>query len=316
MSWRGKLIGGGIGSFLGPWGAIAGAAVGHFAVDRKGTSSPQQTLRLLAVTAAALEDCATRDGPLSSREDRTVRDILAELNLNLGTGLTAHELAYLVDDAARIDRGLTRLATMARRDPALARAATIWLWRVAVSDGAPTCEEEEGISAFARQAGLGADDARLAALWYARRACAPDTTRRAAACQALGVPLHADPATIRQAYRALSHTYHPDKHANLPDPIQALTSEKFAQIKAAYDTLALPLEEDQPADGWHVQSAASGRIEPAAANLAIHCLACRAPSRLPPDAARFAAARCPACQALLVFSRDQAQALWQCSPSH
>ena len=55
MNWRGKMIGGSIGSFLGPWGTLAGAAVGHVLVDRKeAQTAEKESLRLLAVTAGAL----------------------------------------------------------------------------------------------------------------------------------------------------------------------------------------------------------------------------------------------------------------------
>lgn len=301
MNWQGKMIGGSIGSFLGPWGALAGAAAGHFFVDRKAPSPEKQALRLLAVTAAALHELAGLDGRYTVKEDKAIRSILTELNRAVGTALAPHELAYLIDDAARIDRSLARLAAHVRENRDLARAATVWLWRVAVSDGDETPAEAECIGAFSRHAGLSDEEARHASLLYIRQSAAPQDRR--SACSVLGVPYHADEPQIKTAYRTLSQTYHPDKHAGLDPAIQALTSEKFAQIKSAYDLLC-----GKETGDWFAKEAASGRLVPAAAEAAVLCFLCGRKARLPvPE--HLASARCPECQALLAFERDLAAQL-------
>ena len=99
MNWRGKMIGGSIGSFFGPWGTLAGAAAGHLFVDRKGPAPEMQALRLLAVTAGALCELAGADGPFGVKEDQTARAILDELNRSLGAALRPQELAYQIGRA-------------------------------------------------------------------------------------------------------------------------------------------------------------------------------------------------------------------------
>ncbi len=305
MNWRGKMIGGSIGSFLGPWGALAGAAAGHVFVDRKeAATAEKQSLRLLAVTAGALYELAGADGRYTVTEDKVIRSILAEINRNVGTALAPHELAYLIDDAARIDRSLARLATTVRGNPHLARAAVSWLWRVAVSDSDENSREAACIGSFAQHVGLSEEELRHSALLYTRSAASASDKDRHEACSVLGVLYHADAALIKTAYRGLSQKYHPDKHAGLDPDIRALTAEKFAQVKAAYDTLTV-----ETAHAWFAKQADSGRLAPAAAESAVCCFACGQKSRLP-SLERIVSARCPTCQTLLAFERDLAEALW------
>ncbi len=280
---------------FGPWGAVAGAAAGHFFVDKKAADPEKQSLRLLAVTAGALYELAGVDGHYTVKEDKAIRTILAEINQNIGTKLAPHELAYLIDDAARIDRCLARLAATVRENPPLARAAVTWLWRVAVSDSDDNGEETACITTFAHHVGLSEEELQRSALPYVRYASSASDHDRRAACSVLGVPYHADPAQIKAAYRSMSQKYHPDKHEALDPDIRALTAQKFAQVKAAYDLVST-------GSGcfWFAKQADSGRLAPAAAESAVACFFCGLKVRLPP-AEHIASARCPACQALLVF---------------
>ena len=304
MSWQGKAIGGSIGSFLGPWGALAGAAAGHFLVDRKAPSPQKMALRLLAVAAAALYELAGVDGHYTPKEDKAIRTILTEINQALGTALAPHELAYLIDDAVRIDRSMARLAAQVSENHNLARAAAVWFWRVAVSDSDEVPAEIDCILAFTRHAGLSDDEMRHASLLYSRQAChdskLPD---RRAASSVLGVPYDAAAAQIKAAYHALSKTYHPDKHAGLDPAIRALTAEKFAQIKTAYDILS-----GVPACDLYVKDAGSGRLAPAVENAVARCFTCRQKIRLP-AASHLFSARCPDCQTLLAFEQGLAEQL-------
>ena len=290
---------------FGPWGALAGAAAGHYFVDRKNAPSEKQALRLLAVTAGALYELASADGRYTAREDAAIRSILGELNQRLGASLSPHELAYLIDDAASIDHCLTRLVATVRGTPPLAGAAVSWLWRVAVSDGDETPQETESIAAFARATGLSEDEANHASILYRRRMRTQSEQARQAACGVLGVPYQADSAQVKSAYRNLSQKYHPDKHAGLDPDIRALTSEKFAQIKAAYETLSGTCE---AFGDWYAKQPSTGRLAQAAAGAVVSCFLCGKKSQLP-ALERIASARCPVCQTLLVFERGLAEQL-------
>jgi uncharacterized tellurite resistance protein B-like protein len=288
---------------FGPWGAVAGAAAGHFFVDKKAPNPEKQALRLLAVTAGALYEFAGVDGRYTIKEDNAIRAILGEINRTIGTKLAPHELAYLIDDAARIDRSLARLAATVRGNPPLARAAVTWLWRVAVSDTEENREETSCITTFSHHAGLTEDDLRHTSIFYTRFASASSGKDHQAACSVLGVPYHASSAELKSAYRNLSQKYHPDKHAGLDPDIRALTAEKFAQVKDAYDTLNTSVDH-----AWFAKQANSGQLVPAAAELTVGCFACGLASRLPLTGP-LASARCPACQTLLVFERELAEQL-------
>lgn len=310
MNWRGKMIGGSIGSFFGPWGTLAGAAIGHAFVDRKESAAAEKTaLRLLAVTAGALYELAGIDGPYTPHEDKAIRSILGDLNQRLGTRLPPHELTYLVDSSSRIDRSLTRLIPLARADHGLARAATAWLWRTAVSDADPVPSETDCIAAFARHAGLSEEEFQQAALLYVRAkpAAAPEQARRDA-CDALGIPYRADAATVKSAYRVQSLKYHPDKHADLDPDIRALTAEKFAQIKTAYDILCAGTTTVTADGNWRVKSPETGRPVSPAPDVVAVCFLCGQKVRLPPGDG-LASARCPRCQTLLAFDPDLAEQL-------
>lgn len=310
MGWRGKALGGSIGSVLGPWGALAGAAAGHFLVDRKeARRAGGQPLRLLAIAAAALREVAEADGRYTMREDRVIRSVLGEISRETGASLGAHELAYLIDDAARIDQGVLRLAALARNVPGLACAAQVWLWRVAVSDAGETTDGAARIARFAQQSGLSSEEARFLALPYSRTACggASGAPRRAD-CDTLGVPYDADPARIKAAYRALSLTYHPDKHADLDPAIRALTAGKFAEIKAAYDRLS-----EGGRAGLLVRLAESGRLVPVAEGVTAACFGCGRSVRLDGEAQPLAL-RCDVCQMLLAMEPERLTAMAEPGP--
>lgn len=307
MNWRGKAIGGSIGSFFGPLGALAGATAGHFLVDRKKAGDAErQALRLVALTAGALHELAVADGRFSVKEDTAVRSILSEISSQIGVPLTAQDIAYILDDSPRLQRCVERLAMMAREVQGLAPAAAVWLWRTAVSDGDPTPPEIACINFFARHAGLTDDDVRQAAVLYVRLSATATETARREACEELGVPYNADARAIKSAYRRLSLKYHPDKHAGLDPDIRALTAEKFAQLTEAYNLLAGhgPLY----ISGLVVKSAETGGLAAACENDYVKCFLCGRNGRLPADNA-ILAARCPNCQALLAFERDLAERL-------
>ena len=243
MSWQGKVIGGSLGSFLGPLGTVVGAAVGHFMVDRKAVASQKRhIMRLLAVTAGALHDIACCDGRYTPAKNEVIRALLCSMNENLGKPLEASQLSLLINGNARVDHGIIRLAEMARGHHDLGCAALSWLWQVAASDGDISTNEDGLIQVFIHHADISPQDARFIAGHFVRQPPPPvrgtAAQDRHTACDTLGIPYNASMDEIKRAYRTLSQKYHPDKHANLDPDIKALTAEKFAQIKCAYDFLS------------------------------------------------------------------------------
>ncbi len=60
---------------------------------------------------------------------------------------------------------------------------------------------------------------------------------RASAYRALGVTFNADPSEVKQAYRRLVRTYHPDLHPEASHDERKSLSSRFAEVTAAYRTL-------------------------------------------------------------------------------
>lgn len=60
---------------------------------------------------------------------------------------------------------------------------------------------------------------------------------RASAYRALGVTFNADPSEVKQAYRRLVRTYHPDLHPEASHDERKTLSSRFAEVTAAYRTL-------------------------------------------------------------------------------
>lgn len=71
------------------------------------------------------------------------------------------------------------------------------------------------------------------------RASFPGTfdTARATAYRTLGVPFGAEPQEIKQAYRRLVRSYHPDLHPDATHEERRSLSQRFAEVTAAYRSL-------------------------------------------------------------------------------
>ncbi len=300
MSWSGKILGGSIGSFFGPLGAVAGMAAGHLLFDRnKQESRKVQAGKLLAVSAAALYELARVDGRYKAKENKVILQILEELNSTSGGHFSLHELSYMLENVATIDSAWERMLALARDDKGWAITILCWMWRVAVCDCELTSAESTMIEHFANATQAPQQERQLLQTLYTRQNISD--AAHSAAYKQLGVSPHADAAQIKSAYRTLSQTYHPDKHANLDPAIKALTTEKFTQIKSAYETLM-----NSNATLYAIEDA-SGRLVPAntLAKHTVRCFYCSARVRLP-NSENIQSARCPSCQVLLSFEHNTA----------
>ena len=78
MAWTGKIIGGVLGSFLGPWGAAIGVGLGH-QLD-KGVSRVQSAQMVIQVAFfGCLAKMAQADGKITPEEIEAVEQILTRL---------------------------------------------------------------------------------------------------------------------------------------------------------------------------------------------------------------------------------------------
>ena len=61
---------------------------------------------------------------------------------------------------------------------------------------------------------------------------------RAQACRSLGISFNADPTEVKQAYRRLVRSYHPDLHPDATHDERKVLSVRFAEVTAAYRALS------------------------------------------------------------------------------
>jgi DnaJ-domain-containing protein 1 len=62
-------------------------------------------------------------------------------------------------------------------------------------------------------------------------------TPRTAALRTLGLPLDADEATVRRAFKRLAMELHPDRYATSPEDVRMRNAARFAEASAAYHLL-------------------------------------------------------------------------------
>ena len=309
MPWQGKIIGGSLGSFFGPMGTMAGAAVGHLFFDRKQKKQEErERQKFLAYLAGSLYHFSVLDGPYHPDEERTIQMILAETNVQLGNCLRPAELRPLVDAARTIPDVESLLLMRVRGNPDLMQRMLFWHLRVAVSDGFLTKPEREVLFSLPGQIGLPpplADSIfRLFLPESVFHETGPD---HLSACKVLGVSLSATAEQIKKAYRKLSLTYHPDRHADLPPEMRALASEKFNQITQAYDLLSSTTAPDPERFSWGKHSPEGKLVQLSRGEVAC-CFICGKLARLPDPFDPFTT-RCPVCQALLTFEKEMASQL-------
>ncbi len=105
MSWRGKILGGGIGFILGgPLGAIIGAVLGHHAIDEGSGSTfdlstleAKQSIYFLA-TFSMLGKLAKSDGAVTEAEIRVIEAVMRN---NLRLSGEARQLAIRIFNEAK-----------------------------------------------------------------------------------------------------------------------------------------------------------------------------------------------------------------------
>lgn len=309
MSWQGKIIGGSLGSFFGPIGTLAGAAAGHLFVDRKQQREALRARqRTLALLAGALYELAVVDGAFSPKEEQVIRTVLREANGQMGRCLGDDSLMLLLDQARSIAHPGGLLAMTVRTDAELSRRVLFWLLRVAVCDGDLTQPEHRYLMEVPAPMGIPADlFAGIFHLFVPEPQSERDGTERAEAYKTLELPVGASAEAVKKAYRALSMTYHPDRHADLPPEIRALTAEKFTRIHDAYERLKRD-DSDRYADYSWGRDLTGMRLVQVSGGKVTKCFVCATPVRLPEPFNPFVT-RCPVCQALLTFERAFAEVL-------
>jgi len=235
MAWTGKIIGGVLGSLLGPLGTVVGVGIGH--QFDKGASRMQSTaMAFQAAFFGCLAKMARADGQVTQHEINAVEQIMARL----GYKGPMREAAIGIfrqakDDAHTAADYLNQLASIIQFNPQLAMTFLMALHAVAQADGLIHPNEREILLQAERAFRLrpGTIDAMLGG--------APQT--RASAVDAAYQVLECTPAMsdedIKKIWRKKCMEYHPDKLSSkgLPAEFMQYAHEQLAKVNDAYDTI-------------------------------------------------------------------------------
>jgi DnaJ like chaperone protein len=254
--WRGKLaggalVGGAAGALVGgPLGALLGAVAGH-AYDR---------YRKAFAALQAVQDAAAPEVTRNNAQHAafTIGIIalgarLAHMNRRLDTetietfrrtfGLPIEQVPVIrkmferaLFDAVGFRPYAQQLAELFAARPDILEDLVRGLARFARADG----EASEGVSVYLRQlAGIfGISDADIMRIMLAEGVLRNVNSAKDA-CAVLGVPAGAPEIVVKQAYRTLMHTYHPDKLAmHARDAAElAAANDRVAAITSAYNEI-------------------------------------------------------------------------------
>jgi DnaJ like chaperone protein len=232
MAWTGKIIGGVLGSMIGPLGAVIGVGIGH--QFDKGASRMQTTaMAFQAAFFGCLAKMAKADGQITQEEISAVEQIMARLGYRGPMRDAAVEIFRKAkDDAHTAADYLNQLASIIQFNPQIAMTFLAALHAVAQADGLIHPNEREILLQAERVFRLrpGTIDAMLGT----STASAVDEAYKALDCS----PEMSDDE-IKKAYRQKCVEFHPDKLTSkgLPDEFMQYANEQLAKINEAYDTI-------------------------------------------------------------------------------
>ncbi len=231
MAWTGKIVGGVLGSFLGPWGTAIGVGLGH-QLDKGAARVQNATMIIQVAFFGCLAKMAKADGVVTKEEIDAVEQIITRL------GYTARmrEAAINIFSEAKDDEHsaadyVDQLATAIQHNHQIGMTFIAALHAVAQADGVIHPKEREILQqmerAFRLQQGtvdalLGGRSGNLSDAYTALE-CTPEMSD----------------AEIKRVYRERCVQFHPDKLASkgLPDEFMKFANEQVAKINEAYETI-------------------------------------------------------------------------------
>jgi DnaJ like chaperone protein len=248
MQWTGKLIGGALGAFMGPWGIALGAALGHQydvnagrgVVRAPGEQFFRSTFRLMGHVAKA-------DGRVTEREIAAARSVMQSLRL---TPAQVQMAIALFSDGKQhgfaVDAEMAELRAACHSQPEILRVFVEIQLRFALAGSDLTGEARVRVTRAAM--GLGIGPQLFARLEAALRGgdsravgggAANHEARTAAAYRTLEVDAAVTNDELIKAYRRLMSRHHPDKlKANgLPDSMLEHAKQRTQAIREAYELL-------------------------------------------------------------------------------
>ncbi|MDF7798087.1 co-chaperone DjlA [Pontiellaceae bacterium B1224] len=235
MAWTGKLIGGVLGSLLGPLGTVVGVGIGH--QFDKGATKLKQTAQTFQVAFfGCLAKMARADGTISKAEIEAVEQIMARFNYTGAVREQAIEIFRRAkDDPHTAADYINQLAGVIQFNPQIAMTFIAALHAVAAADGVIHPNEREILLQAERAFRLrpGTIDAMLNGV----RGNAPNALENA--YKVMEVAPDATDAEIKKIYRHKCMEFHPDKLASkgLPEEFMTYAHEQLTKINEAYDLI-------------------------------------------------------------------------------
>ena len=251
MSFKGTLLGATVGFFLGgPIAALLGGMLGSFLssekTENKRIFSSDQKLRseftyslviLFAVVIKA--DKITKKSEVLFVKDYLISSFGAE---------NAKEMMQLLKALLEKDIDVKAVCSQIRSSSSYPFRLELvhLLFKLAVSDGVLVDEEIKTLHGISAHLGVySIDFSRIASMFFTfqqgrtggRRRTFSTRDKLDNAYDILGIPKGSSKADVKKAYRTLSKKYHPDKVSHLGEEYKRIATEKFINIKDAYDRI-------------------------------------------------------------------------------
>lgn len=235
MAWTGKIIGGVLGSLLGPIGAGVGVVLGHqFDKGADRVRSTGQTIQVAFF--GCLAKMARADGTISQEEIVVVEQIMARFGYKGAIRDQAIEIFRRAkDDEHTAADYINQLASVIQFNHQIAMTFIAALHAVAAADGEIHPNEREILLDAERAFRLrpGTIDAMLGGF----RGNSANALENAYKVLELS-PDTAD-AEVKKIYRQKCVEFHPDKLASkgLPDEFMTYANDQLAKVNEAYDII-------------------------------------------------------------------------------
>ncbi len=246
MNWWGKLIGSSIGMLGGPFGALAGAAIGHLYDEDDPATKDERKARVLYL--AYFFSCAAKiakaDGQVSAKEIEATETIMNRMVLNKRTKEFAKNVFRKAKNSNRsIDEDFKEVARLISYDPVVSQTFLGGLFEIANSNSSKLSKTQIRFLLYGEKR-LKLPSGLLQS-WlsggYAppRYGTSSNDLSIADAYNTLGLNESCTDAELKAAYRNRAASFHPDKlkSKNLPEEFTSFANDQLAKINHANEVI-------------------------------------------------------------------------------